>query len=221
MAPADPPLVPPPPWDATALSAVEPRGSPECNDRAHSFTDGRWQTSYSWRFRGSSTPDGITRAGAARALQAAMTNITEAHNDCGLEDRVSAEAFYFGSTNRRPGVTASGGCGQRDEYNVVGFGRVPNGIAGLTCVWVAGDRILEADVRLDAGTRWATSLATCHLESMLEAVATHEFGHVFGLGHVSEGRHGRLTMSTRLDGLCNNQESLLGLGDIRGLEALY
>jgi hypothetical protein len=56
---------------------------------------------------------------------------------------------------------------------------------------------------------------------MLEAVLTHEAGHVFGLAHVGESRHGRLTMSPYIDGVCNNQESTLGLGDLRGLEALY
>jgi hypothetical protein len=223
LLPVDPPLVPPPPWDVRALSAVQPRGGVECDDGAFTFQRprARWTTSYSWRFRVSSTPDGITKAGAARALKSAMRNITEARNECGFEDRVDAEAFYFGDTSRKPGVTASGRCGDRDEFNVVGFGRMPDGIAGLTCVWSYDGRILEADVRLDAGTRWATSLAGCHLESMLEAVATHEFGHVFGMGHVSEANHGRLTMSTRLDGLCNNQESMLGKGDIRGLEQLY
>jgi hypothetical protein len=217
-----PPVVPPWPWPALAQPVAEPRGGVECDDRKHSyFTDGRWQTTYSWRFRGASTPAGITKAGALRALKSAMRNITEARNDCGRADNVGVEAIYWGGTTRKPGLTASGTCHQQDRFNVVGFGRVPRGIAALTCVWSTGGRIIEADVRFDGSTRWATSAATCHLESMLEAVATHEFGHVFGLGHVSESGHGRLTMSTRLDGLCNNQESSLGLGDMLGLEKRY
>ena len=55
----------------------------------------------------------------------------------------------------------------------------------------------------------------------LEATMTHEAGHVFGLGHIGERRHGRLTMSPFLNGPCENSEATLGLGDVRGLEALY
>ena len=48
-----------------------------------------------------------------------------------------------------------------------------------------------------------------------------KFGHAYGLDHVGEVNHGRLTMSTFIDGTCENQESTLGLGDMKGLEALY
>ena len=56
---------------------------------------------------------------------------------------------------------------------------------------------------------------------MLESVVTHELGHAYGLDHVSELSHGRLTMSRYIDGTCENQEAKLGLGDMKGLEALY
>ena len=54
----------------------------------------------------------------------------------------------------------------------------------------------------------------------VEAVATHEFGHVFGLGHVSETNHPTLTMSTAA-GACSNAPYSLGLGDVRALRSLY
>jgi hypothetical protein len=150
-----------------------------------------------------------------------MANITGANNDCGRDDRVSARATFLGRAGHRPGLTRRGGCGTSDGRNAVGFGPLPEGIAAVTCVWAIGDRIVEADVRFRRSVSWATSLATCADASLLESVATHEFGHVFGLGHVSEERHGRLTMSTRLDALCDDSETTLGLGDLLGLEALY
>ena len=55
----------------------------------------------------------------------------------------------------------------------------------------------------------------------MEALVTHEVGHAYGLGHVGEANHGRQTMSTFIDGLCENQEATLGRGDVLGLRDLY
>jgi predicted Zn-dependent protease len=62
--------------------------------------------------------------------------------------------------------------------------------------------------------------SSCSNRYSIEAVATHEFGHAFGLAHVSETYHPSLTMSTVIRS-CQASESTLGLGDVRGLNALY
>ena len=209
---------------ASALAVVAPAGGDPCTDKARSFNGDvkpHWQETVRWAFRARSTPANLGKRATARALVRAMANIVGAHNDCGRRDRVSATATFLGVTDRRPAPTENGACAQQDGVNVVGFGELPDGIAGLTCVWSIGDRIIEADIKLDKDARWATSLTGCDVQSLVEAVATHEFGHVYGLGHVREATHGRLTMSERLDGYCQNNESTLGLGDMLGLEALY
>ena len=202
--------------------AVTPASPDPCVDKAKSFTGGAWTGTMSWAFRASSTPEDLSRTATAKALKRSVANITGAHNDCGRVDRVSATAAYLGATGRALDFKDLGSCKPTgDRVNVVGFGRVPNGDAALTCIWSIGDQIIEADMKLDRSAGWATSLASCHSASLLEAVATHEFGHVFGLGHVPEATHGRLTMSERLDGLCEDNEASLGLGDMLGLEKLY
>jgi hypothetical protein len=211
---------------AVTPSAVTPSGGDPCSDRAWSPRPSKpgyvlWNQGVRWWFQALSTPSGLGKRATERALKRSITNITGARNDCGRADNVKASAIYRGRTDRRPAPTAKGGCRGNDGYNVVGFGRLPAGIAGLTCVYSSNGRIIEADITLDRDARWAVSLGSCSVASMVEAVATHEFGHVFGLGHVSETEHGRLTMSQRLDGYCQLNEATLGKGDMLGLESRY
>lgn len=206
--------------------AVSPAGGDPCTDKAWSPRPTKpgyvlWNGAYDWWFQAPSTPAGIGKRATERALKRSIANVTGARNDCGRPDRVAATSIYRGRTDRKPAPTAKGQCAPMDGYNVIGFGRLPPGIAGLTCIYSSGNRILEADIKLDRDARWAVSLASCNFASMVEAVATHEFGHVFGLGHVSESTHGRLTMSERLDGYCQLNEATLGKGDMLGLESRY
>lgn len=200
-----------------ARAVWTPSASPSpCTDVKFNVLGGKWHSTLKWSFRSSSTPAGLVRSGVVGVLKEAFGNITGAHNDCGRSDNVSATSSYLGTTSRRPG------CRSPDGLNVVGFRPLPAGVLGRTCWWTMNGRIIEADIQLNANEPWALSLATCRFsQPMLEAVMTHEVGHAYGMGHVSEARHGRLTMSTYLDAPCNNQESTLGRGDMLGLEALY
>jgi Matrixin len=195
-----------------------------CADGKYNFLapgGGHWKKTLNWSFRASSVPAGLSASAALATIKRAFHNITNARNDCGRTDNVSATSRYLGTTTRKPQVTSNGGCGSPDGHSVVGFAPLGGGYAGYTCIWWQGNEIVEADMRLDSNTAWATSTSSCFNELMLEALVTHEAGHAFGLAHVGENTHGRLTMSVYIDGLCENQESTLGLGDMKGLEALY
>jgi hypothetical protein len=195
-----------------------------CADRAYRLTGQRWNRTYRWSFRASSTPANLRRAPVRDALRRAATNITGAHNGCGRRDRVSATHRYDGTIRIRPNITATG-CDNRnrDGINVVGFRDLPPGVVGLTCWWwiVGSPLTIEADVALNKDDfRWRIGAKGCTSEYLVEAVATHEFGHAFGLGHVREARHPQLTMSE--SGFpCDNTPSSLGLGDVLGLQQLY
>jgi hypothetical protein len=181
----------------------------------------RWKHTLNWSFRASSVPAGLSASTALSSIRHAFGNVTGARNDCGRADNVSATSHYLGTTTRKPAVSSNGTCGSPDGHSVVGFAPLGSYYAGFTCIWWNGNEIVEADMRLGSNTNWATSLNGCFNQLMLEALVTHEAGHAFGLAHVSEAKHGRLTMSVYIDGLCENQESTLGLGDMKGLEALY
>ena len=187
-----------------------------CVDGAYNLLGARWTRTYAWSFNRSSTPDALARPAVAQILNRSFSNVTNARNDCGRADRISATHEYQGATSRSPN------CRARDGFNVVGFGRLEAGILAVTCFWTDRGRIVEADVRINSRESWALALAGCSGDrSVLEATITHEAGHVFGLDHVGERRHGRLTMSSYIDGPCQNSEATLGRGDMLGLEQIY
>ncbi len=195
-------------------SAVSVSPAP-CADSAFKLLGAKWLTTYAWSFRASSTPASLSTAAVKSVLTRSFSNITGARNDCGRADSVDAAHAYIGSTTRAPS------CSSRDGHNVVGFGRLPLGVLAVTCFWVRNGHMVEADIKINSRESWALTLSGCHARPMLEATITHEAGHVFGLGHIGERRHGRLTMSPYLDGPCENDEATLGLGDMLGLEQLY
>lgn len=196
-----------------ATLAVSP---PACEDTKYNLIGAKQASTYQWSFKASSTPSGLSKSGALTVILRSFNNITTERNNCGRSDSVSATSKYLGTTTRGPD------CLSPDGHNVVGFGRLDAGVLAVTCFWMNNGKIVEADVKINNREAWALSLARCSGDSpMLEATLTHEAGHVFGMAHVGEARHGRLTMSTYIDGPCENHEATLGLGDMLGLEHLY
>ena len=193
-----------------------------CGDPTYALIGYRWSQPFVWTFQQHSVPEQYNATDVLEVLQRSFDNITEVRNDCGLPDRVSATARYTGTTFADP-------CGETgDGYNTVGFGEMPEDVSedtiALTCPYgdTTGDEVSEVDVIISRDVEWALSEDECRgFEEILEATMTHEVGHVFGLDHVSERRHGDLTMSPLSNGPCSNDETSLGLGDILGLEELY
>ena len=207
---------------AAGASPASITASPRpCNDTKYNLQGPKWTSTLKWRFKSSTTPSYLTASAVVTVLKRGFSNITGERNDCGRTDHVSATQSYLGTTSHGIGVTSDGHCGASDGANTVGFGALPSGVLAITCVRSIASRIVESDIRFSNRVTWALSLTSCSNDVMLEAVTTHEVGHAFGLSHVSESTHGRLTMSTYIDGLCENQESTLGNGDMKGLEALY
>ena len=207
---------------ATVASAGSFVALAPCKDGSYHLNSSRWTSPLRWSFRASSTPKGVTAGAAEAALQRAAHNIVSGRNSCGLPDRISATEHYLGRTTRSTDVRDDSTCGKPDGRSVVGFGTLAPTDMAITCWWTVNGRTVEADIKLNkAFYRWTANVhSSCSLTWSIEAVATHEFGHAFGLDHVAEGLHGNLTMSP-LIAPCQNSEATLGLGDVRGLERKY
>ncbi len=212
-----------------AKVALEPDGSSggssECSDRAYnrfSFRIPHLQ----WRYASGTTPSkfrnrtkGTTQV--INALKRANRNITGARNLCGRSDLISAQGTYLGTTTRSPNINSSGSCTGGDGQSVIGWGSLPAGSIAVACVaGITGGIAYEADIRMNWNKAYETKQAYCSGELLIEAAMTHEFGHVYGMAHVSSYSSPHLTMQPRVS-YCSMGHARLGLGDMLGLETKY
>ena len=164
------------------------------------------------------------------SIVGAASNMTKASNNCGLADSVSATHDYTGTTTAGANIFVSGGeivCGANDGTNVVSWGNLIPGAVGVMCPWLDKSKspwdLLNGDIELNKGDGylWTFNPPIDCLEHFdVESVLTHEFGHVWGLDDLDPEAHPGLTMSDEVF-RCSTSLRTLGLGDIRGLEALY
>ena len=202
----------------------------ECSDGAYNDLNRKVKGDLLWHFNPRTTPDELSRKGALGAIRNGTANIANTSNNCHLGDRIPSyvSISYDGSTRDHAQVGTGGGCSGNDGETVVSFGRLPQSALAVTCTVVAiedgYDRVHWSDIMINkTNYNWTTrpDARSCRGKYDLASTVTHERGHTFGLGHVSESSHAKLTMSDRSNGPCQSSERTLGLGDVRGLGNKY
>jgi hypothetical protein len=96
----------------------------------------------------------------------------------------------------------------------------PGNVLGSTsfCYYLATKEIVGFTVMLDKDEAWSIGGTPTTFD--VQNIATHEFGHVAGLAHVSAPKDVCLTMYPYAD-YGETQKRTLGLGDKLGMQSLY
>lgn len=184
-----------------------------CGSTAYAKLGFRWTQPVQWSYN----PNNQRVSGAA-AMGAGADAWTGTTTACGRTVGSSAGVVYRGTLRQAMGVTATGGCGASNGSSVVGWGSLRSGTLAVTCVWSRSGVAVEVDQRYSTSVAWSASSTCSGSRFDVRGVATHEWGHAFGLGHVVQ--NSALVMKPAST-TCEVSQRALGLGDLIGIDALY
>ena len=195
-----------------------------CSDGAYRLEPSRWPrgATIDWRYYPGSS--GLTGAD----IRQGVSNMVNARTNCAGQGRFTPPPNvgqnYAGLSSRPPNLTNGAACGRRDGGNTFGWLSMTGtggNVLAATCIWFRGQTTVESDMALqELGKKWWTGGSCSSGSYSVEAVATHEAGHVLGLSHIGGADHSALTMAPSLAS-CDNGPATLGKGDYNGLIALY
>jgi hypothetical protein len=212
------------------VAGEEAGGESACSDSHHTFVGARWVPAPTWpayKVNEGSTPAELAPSAATSVLNSSQ-NAWESPflTDCAtVPGTTPFQAVFAGTTTLGPSLAVNLSF---DGINTVAFrplsGTVCAGPGVVACVvafsksgrFVEADFALESDLTVLGGPfEWTTGDTTAGNELALADVATHEWGHFAGLGHVKNSP--QLTMFPAIrDGM-----QTLGLGDMKGMDARY
>jgi hypothetical protein len=204
---------------AQAASTTRAAAAKTCTDGAYELSG--WKAnSFSWYYNPAGAPAAI-RNSAGSAITNATMALTKA---CGQTKKLALNPTFGGQTSVAPQVGAAGNCTGNDGKNVIGFRAGSGRWLGMTCTYfrtINGRKtVTGTDTALNTQYAFFTSTANCSNAYDLTSVVLHERGHSLGLNHVDQTSHASAVMTPALSP-CSVGKRTMGLGDFRGLAALY
>jgi hypothetical protein len=159
----------------------------------------------SWSYNNAGKPQGIT--GDGEALQAA----TEQWNRSGAK-------WQFVGGNPSGDLTSGCQISGRDRKNTVGWVEQSGRVLAVTCTWFTTANpgvATEFDMEIDPGWSWTTGTL---VQTDLQSIALHEFGHALGVNHTRERCPGPVMCNTYNSG---NSIRQLTADDRAAIVSLY
>ncbi|ROP72571.1 matrixin family metalloprotease [Curtobacterium sp. PhB115] len=200
---------------AAAAPSATTAATTKCTSTAYVRNNYRWSSTVKWYYNES----GQKSSYAKNALRTAANAWTGTISACDRTATSTARNSYVRLATQAPGLTDKGGCSRSNGYSVMGWGKLPAGTLGVTCVWYDGNGVAkEADQRYATSYKWSSTATCSGARFDTQAVATHEWGHLYGLGHVKT-RTGQVMEPS--GGYCDTASRTLGLGDLTGIAAIY
>ncbi|MEI8231515.1 MAG: matrixin family metalloprotease [Actinomycetes bacterium] len=197
-----------------------------CQNDSHSSDLYRFPTGVSWYYNSIGEPASLslTRIGNG------FTTWKNETNRCGIAPKGNNLVTTYRGTTTSP--EAMGGnpppdqialCSSTreiDGLNVIGWGHLPAGVVAATCLTTIPGGVKESDIRFSTDYNWFTQYSStgCSNAWDLGDIATHEIGHMIGLGHSVAGTDQVMNPYAYS---CNYANRKLAKGDLLSLSHFY
>jgi hypothetical protein len=130
------------------------------------------------------------------------------------DDNTGANLFWYNGSTETNTATL-------DNTNTVFWGPIPNrNVIAVTTIWYTRQtkQIVDADIEMNSNLPWSNSGASGAFD--IQDIATHEAGHVCGLGDLYNAPASELTMYG-YSSTGETKKDSLGAGDVLGIHVLY
>jgi len=181
-------------------------------------SSGAFTGNIDYYYNSSGEPAGYSSSKYRARMEGAVEAWQNLENSCNIKSALpNITTSYRGQTRESPGIDSDVTCASQPGVNTLGWNAWgKNNILGATCRWSS----TRFAIAFNSSYSWyaGASLSGCSGERFdLGAVATHELGHMLGLGNYDS--YNQVMKSKTW--YCQSYDRHLGRGDIRGVKALY